>query len=288
MSIRILADSTCYLPKEYIEKYNISIASLNVILNNKNYREIDIENTWFYNEMAKSPTIPTSSQPSIEELYSTVESLVKDGHDVVGIFLSSDMSGTFSTSNLVKNMILENYPDAKIVMIDSRSNCMQAGFAVLEAAKAANENKSLDEVVSIAKNVIENSNFIFVPETLEYLKSKGYRIGLASSTRGPTVKRQLGNLGILHYFETLTTGDMVKKSKPDPEIFALAAKSLGLEPAECYAVEDSFNGIKSSFGAGLVPIMVPDKIQPTEEIKKMCYKVFPSQKEFVDFLEGKE
>ena len=183
MSIKIIADSTCYLPQEYIDKYKISIASLNVLLNGNSYRETDLSNDWFYNEMAKSPTIPTSSQPSIEELYSTEESLVKDGHDVVGIFLSSDMSGTFSTSNLVKNMILENYPDAKIVMIDSRSNCMQAGFAVLEAAKAANENKSLDEVVSIAKNVIENSKFIFVPETLEYLK-KGGRIGGASALFG--------------------------------------------------------------------------------------------------------
>lgn len=183
MSIKIIADSTCYLPKEYINKYDISIASLNVLLNGNSYREIDLSNDWFYNEMAKSSTIPTSSQPSIEELYSRVESLVKDGHDIVGIFLSSDMSGTFSTSNLVKNMILENYPNAKIVMLDSRSNCMQAGFAVLEAAKAAIENKSLDEVVSITKNVIENSKFIFVPETLEYLK-KGGRIGGAAALFG--------------------------------------------------------------------------------------------------------
>ena len=183
MSIKIIADSTCYLPKEYIDKYNVSIVSLNVLLNGNSYRETDLSNDWFYNEMAKSPTIPTSSQPSIEELYNIVESLVKNGDDVVGIFLSSDMSGTFSTSNLVKNMILENYPNAKIVMIDSRSNCMQAGFAVLEAAKASNENKSLDEVVSIAKNVIENSKFIFVPETLDYLK-KGGRIGGAAALFG--------------------------------------------------------------------------------------------------------
>ena len=183
MSIKIISDSTCYLPKEYISKYEISIASLNVLLNGNSYREVDLSNDWFYNEMSKSSAIPTSSQPSVEELYNIAESLVKDGHDIVGIFLSSDMSGTFSTSNLVKNMILENYPNAKIVMLDSRSNCMQAGFAVLEAAKAANENKSLDEVVSIAKNVIENSKFIFVPETLEYLK-KGGRIGRLAGTVG--------------------------------------------------------------------------------------------------------
>lgn len=183
MSIRIIADSTCYLPKEYIDKYNVSIVSLNVLLNGKSYRETDLENDWFYKEMSKSPSIPTSSQPSIDDFYKAIESQVKEGHDIVGIFLSSDMSGTFSTSNLVKEMILEKYPNANIVMLDSRSNCMQAGYAILEAAKAADDNKSLDEVVSIAKSVIENSKFIFVPDTLDYLK-KGGRIGGAAALFG--------------------------------------------------------------------------------------------------------
>lgn len=183
MSIKLIADSTCYLPKEYIDKYNISIVSLNVLLNGKSYREIDLENDWFYREMAKSPTIPTSSQPSINDFYTIIESQVKKGNDIVGIFLSSDMSGTFSTSNLVKEMILEKYPNANIVMIDSRSNCMQAGYAVLEAAKAASENKSLNEIVSIAKSVIENSKFIFAPDNLDYLK-KGGRIGGAAALFG--------------------------------------------------------------------------------------------------------
>lgn len=183
MSIRIIADSTCYLPKEYIDKYNVSIVSLNVLLNGKSYRETDLENDWFYKEMSKSPSIPTSSQPSIDDFYKAIESQVKEGHDIVGIFLSSDMSDTFSTSNLVKEMILEKYPNANIVMLDSRSNCMQAGYAILEAAKAAADNKSLDEVVSIAKSVIENSKFIFVPDTLDYLK-KGGRIGGAAALFG--------------------------------------------------------------------------------------------------------
>lgn len=183
MSIRIVADSTCYLPKEYINTYNISIVPLNVLIDDISYKETDLSNEWFYNEMAELETIPTSSQPSIEDFYNTIEEQVKEGHDIVGIFLSSDMSGTFSTSNLVKDMILEDYPNSNIVMIDSRSNCMQAGYAILEAAKAASENKSLDEVVSIAKNVIQNSKFIFVPDTLDYLK-KGGRIGSAAALFG--------------------------------------------------------------------------------------------------------
>ena len=183
MSIKILADSTCYLPKEYIDKYNISIVSLNVILNNTSYKEINIENTWFYNEMSKVDEIPTSSQPSIDDFYKAFEDIIKNGDDLVGIFLSSDMSGTYSTANLVKEMILENYPSANITLIDSKSNCMQAGYAILEAARAATENKTLDEVVSKAYHVISNSKFIFVPDTLDYLK-KGGRIGGASALFG--------------------------------------------------------------------------------------------------------
>lgn len=182
-----MADSTCYLPKEYIDKYKVSIVSLNVLLNGQSYRETDITNEWFYKEMAKSSEIPTSSQPSIEDVYNCMENLVKDGHDIVGIFLSSDMSGTFSTSNLVKEMILEKYPNANIVCLDSKSNCMQAGYAVLEAAKASFDGKSLDEVINIANNVINNSKFIFVPDTLEYLK-KGGRIGGAAALFGSLLK----------------------------------------------------------------------------------------------------
>lgn len=115
----------------------------------------------------------------------------------------------------------------------------------------------------------------YAKEILEYLKPR-YTLALASSTRGVTVERQLRTAGVIDFFETRTTGDMVVHSKPDPEIYLMACKSVGLEPAECYAIEDSLNGIKSAYAAGLKPIMVVDKIQPTEEIRKMCIAVFDS------------
>lgn len=224
MSIRIIADSTCYLPKEYIDKYNVSIVSLNVLLNGKSYRETDLENDWFYKEMSKSPSIPTSSQPSIDDFYKAIESQVKEGHDIVGIFLSSDMSGTFSTSNLVKEMILEKYPNANIVMLDSRSNCMQAGYAILEAAKAAADNKSLDEVVSIAKSVIENSKFIFVPDTLDYLK-KGGRIGGAAALFGSLLQIK-PILTVTDGKTTVLTKVRTKKKAIDKIIYTVMEQNL--------------------------------------------------------------
>jgi DegV family protein with EDD domain len=99
------------------------------------------------------------------------------------VFLSSDMSGTFSTGQLVKKMVLKKYEDAKIEIIDSRSNCMQLGFAVIQAARAAKAGKKLEQVKEAALENIKKSRFLFIPDTLEYLK-KGGRIGGASALIG--------------------------------------------------------------------------------------------------------
>ena len=115
----------------------------------------------------------------------------------------------------------------------------------------------------------------YAKEILEYLKPR-YRLALASSTRGPTVERQLRAAGVIDFFETRTTGEMVVHSKPDPEIYLMACKSIGVNPDECAAIEDSLNGIRSAHAAGLHPLMVIDKVQPTEEIKKMCEHIFDS------------
>ena len=119
----------------------------------------------------------------------------------------------------------------------------------------------------------------YAKESLEKLQGR-YRIALASSTRGPTVKRQLGAHNLLSFFETMTTGEMVEHSKPDPEIYLMACKSLGLAPSECIAVEDSFNGIKSAHAAGMKCCMIPDKIQPTDEIRSLCDYICKDLKDF--------
>lgn len=124
----------------------------------------------------------------------------------------------------------------------------------------------------------------YAKEILEYLKEKKYRIALASSTRFQTVQRQLSNAGIINYFETITTGDMVEHSKPNPEIYIKAINSLNLKAEDCIAVEDSPNGIRSAHNANLKVVMIPDKIQPTEEIKQITEKIYPSLKNLKEIL----
>lgn len=183
MAIKIVTDSTSYISDEYIKKYDIKLVSLNVIINGVSSREVDIENEVFYEEIKNSKEIPKSSQPIPNEMLNTFKEIVKDGDSIVGIFLSSKMSGTYSNANMIKDMILEDYPDAEIHILDSKTNCMQMGFAVIEAARTASEGKSINEVINAANHVINNSRFLFTPETLEYLK-KGGRIGGAAALFG--------------------------------------------------------------------------------------------------------
>ena len=114
MAIKIVTDSTSYISDEYIKKYDIKLVSLNVIINGVSSREVDIENEVFYEEIKNSKEIPKSSQPIPKEMLNTFREIVEDGDSIVGIFLSSKMSGTYSNANMIKDMILEDYPDAEI------------------------------------------------------------------------------------------------------------------------------------------------------------------------------
>ncbi|AFM40629.1 EDD domain protein, DegV family [Desulfosporosinus acidiphilus SJ4] len=182
----VLTDSTSYLSEKIRKELNIKMVSLNISYGNDSMREIDIDNDRFYKMMA-SNGIPTSSQPSVGDMYREMLDVVEKGDSLCCIFLSSDMSGTFSTGQIVKKMVLERHENAKIEIVDSRSNCMQLGFAVVMAARAAQAGKSLEQVKEAALDIIKRSRFLFIPENLDYLK-KGGRIGGASALLGNLFK----------------------------------------------------------------------------------------------------
>lgn len=106
-----------------------------------------------------------------------------------------------------------------------------------------------------------------VQEILSYLKENDIRTAVASSTRKATVERELEEAGFLSYFDKIIGGDAVKISKPNPEIYLLACQELSVRPAETFAIEDSYNGIRAAHGAGMRPIMVPDMIPADEEMR---------------------
>lgn len=115
-----------------------------------------------------------------------------------------------------------------------------------------------------------------VKELLTYLKGRNVKVALASSTRKEVVHRELKDGGLISYFDVIVCGDMVTRSKPAPDIFLKACELLGVSPENAYAIEDSYNGIRSAHKAGMKPVMVPDLAMPTEEMEHLTECILPS------------
>lgn len=186
MGVKVVTDSTSYIDKELAEELDIRVLPLYVSFEDESMRENEIENKLFFKKMEEKG-IPVSSQPSIGELYKAMVDIVSKGDDLLCIFLSSEMSGTYNSACKVRDKVLEEYKDRRIYVLDSRSNSMQLGFSALVAARAAKSGKDIEEVRNIAEANIERSRFIFVPDNLKYLK-KGGRIGGAGALIGGILK----------------------------------------------------------------------------------------------------
>lgn len=122
-------------------------------------------------------------------------------------------------------------------------------------------------------------------ELLAYGREQGYKMGIATSSSRNYAVEHLKGTGLYEYFDGGVFGDMVTRGKPDPEIYLAACESLGLEPGVCMALEDSPAGIRSASSAGMVPVMVPDLVEPTEEIRGLAYAVCDSLTEVKGLLE---
>ena len=123
-----------------------------------------------------------------------------------------------------------------------------------------------------------------IGSVLEYIKNKGYKAAIASSTRAELVERQIENAGLRKYFDVIVGGDMVTRSKPHPDIFLEAAERLGAIPEETYVIEDSFNGIRAANAGGFIPVMVPDMLPPDAEMKTKARFIFDTLKEVESIL----
>ena len=123
-----------------------------------------------------------------------------------------------------------------------------------------------------------------VRELLDFLKEYDWNVGIASSTRCQSVIGHLERAGLIDYFSVIVGGDMVEHSKPQPDIYLMACEKLGVPPAQCYAIEDSPNGIRAAHRAGMKPIMVPDLLPPDEEMTRLSYKIFKDLREVLVYF----
>lgn len=110
-----------------------------------------------------------------------------------------------------------------------------------------------------------------VQQLLEDLKEAGIPCAITTSSPVQRVREHLTPLGLYHYFSAICSGYEVKQGKPAPDIYLYGAKSLGLAPEHCMALEDSPTGIESAFRAGCMPVVVPDLDEPDEKTLEKCF-----------------
>ena len=106
---------------------------------------------------------------------------------------------------------------------------------------------------------------------MAYLKENDIKTAIATSSPLDRTEKYLDSVGLKDAFDKLISGYMVKKGKPEPDIYELAAAELGLESQECLALEDSPSGILSACRAGCYPVMIPDQDQPGEETEQILF-----------------
>ena len=178
--IAVVTDSTAYIPKELLDKYQIRIAPQILIWGDETFQDgVDIQPSEFYARLKTAKIMPSTSQATPATFYRIFSELVEQDYQVVAILLAATLSGTISSAIQAREMLT----GATIEIVDSQTTAMALGFQVLEAAKVAQDGANLSDCVAIAKRAQQHTGVVFAVDTLEFLH-RGGRIGGANRFLG--------------------------------------------------------------------------------------------------------
>lgn len=180
--VAILTDSTAYLSAEVLARYEIATIPLQVIWGEETFLDgVTIQPSEFYQKLQSAKVMPSTSQPSAGAMKEAFSRLLEQAEFVLGIFISSKLSGTVQSAIQGRDMLGQ---DARRVEIfDSQTTAMAMGFQVLAAAQTAVQGASVKECIQAAEQARETSGVYFVLDTLEFLH-RGGRIGGAQRFLG--------------------------------------------------------------------------------------------------------
>lgn len=174
--IKIICDSLSDITQEYIDKYDIEMIPLNVIIGDKQYKDrVDIQPDEFYKMIREDKILPKTSQITFSDFYETFKKYTDKGEKIIYIAASSASTGTIQSAMMAKNEI-EN---GDIRIIDSNSLCFGIAVMVIRAAELVQMGKNIDEIVEEIENIKNDVYVSFACDDLEYL-TRGGRI---SSTK---------------------------------------------------------------------------------------------------------
>ncbi len=179
--IALVTDSTCSMPKELVDKYNITVAPQVLIWSKETFEDgVDITPSEFYARLKKATVMPSTSQATIGKFLEIYKSLLEQDCQILSILISSKLSGTVNSAVQAKAMLP---PDAPVEIVDSNSTAMAMGYHVLTVARAIKQGATLSECVELAQKASQHTGVFFAVDTLEFLH-RGGRIGGATRFMG--------------------------------------------------------------------------------------------------------
>ncbi|MCX6009786.1 MAG: DegV family protein [Chloroflexi bacterium] len=182
--VAVVADSTCCLPQEIVEKYDICVVPLQIVYEGKSYRDgIDITPNEVYKIMRRKENLPTTSTASAGEFLDAYRQVSQKAESILCITVTSLQSKTFEAASAAKEIAKEEIPNTIIEVFDSRSVAGALGFIVREAARVASKGAGLAGAIEAARNMMGKVNFLAMLDTLYYLARLG-RIARAAAWVG--------------------------------------------------------------------------------------------------------
>ncbi len=246
--IKIVTDSTADVPQELMKRYDIRTVPINIQFGTETYQEgIEIDRPTFFRKLEE--VMPTSSQPSPGQFAEVYKELAEQGHSILSIIITSKHSGTYQSAVLAKSML----PEADIEVFDTLSISIGTGYQVLAAARAAEEGKSMGEIIQLLEGIRSRMFLYLTPATLKYLQKSG-RVGKLAGALGallnlkPVIKVEDG---LLEAFQNVRT-----RSKAIDRLVELTAEAVGTtEPVKL----------------GITHAQVPDE---AEELRQRLERAF--------------
>ncbi|MBB6214129.1 DegV family protein with EDD domain [Anaerosolibacter carboniphilus] len=163
MRIKIITDSSCDLPKHLVEQYDIGVAPLHVFIDGKDYTDgKDITHKEFYEKCSTAETLPKTSQPAPGDVLHMIQESLKEYTHVLSINLSSALSGTYQTVNMLKETIGE-----ALTAFDTKNGSLGVGMQVLKACELVKEGLSKSEIIKRLTEYRESMDTLVYLETLE-------------------------------------------------------------------------------------------------------------------------
>jgi len=180
--VALVTDSTAYIPKDLREKYSITVVPQVVIWENESFEDdVTMTPDQFYTRLRTAKVMPTTSQASVVNMHKAFSTLLDQGYDVLGIFVSTKLSGTFQSATLGREELTSGQD--KVTIIDSETVAMAMGFQVLAAARAALDGALASDCKALAEKARSYTGVYLTVETLEFLHRQG-RIGGAQRFLG--------------------------------------------------------------------------------------------------------